>query len=118
MSRRTFGWDLPPGVTHRMIEEQCEEGPCAVCCRSVDLCICPECPTCEAQGDPKCYSDPVHGKENHGLKLNKEQAISRQKARVAFTKERLMDEEMYLAQLEGDVEKQSYELSDIPGPNQ
>lgn len=52
---RMFGWSLPPGVTQRMIDEQCEDGPCAVCGRSIDACLCPECPTCGAQGDPSCY---------------------------------------------------------------
>jgi hypothetical protein len=26
MSRHLFGWDLPPGVSQRMIDEQCGEG--------------------------------------------------------------------------------------------
>ena len=29
---------------------------CAVCLRHVDDCICPECPYCGCQGDPKCYT--------------------------------------------------------------
>jgi hypothetical protein len=35
MSRRPFGWDLPPGVTHRMIDEAAGAVTveCAVCGR-------------------------------------------------------------------------------------
>jgi len=53
-----FGWDLPPGCTHRHIDEAFgQEGPCEVCGQSVDDCICPECPTCGSVGDPYCYCD-------------------------------------------------------------
>ena len=77
MSRNIFGWSLPPGVTQRQIDEAYgQEGPCAVCRKSVDMCICPECGVCEAQGDPKCYTE-------HNLKLDRAQAISRQEARIA-----------------------------------
>jgi hypothetical protein len=53
--------NLPPGCTVRDIERAFgEEGPCGVCGQSVDDCICPECPVCDAQGDPFCY-------DHHGL---------------------------------------------------
>lgn len=37
------------------------EGACEVCGHDVAGCICPECPVCGAQGDPKCHAE-------HGLK--------------------------------------------------
>jgi hypothetical protein len=65
MSRYMFGWDLPPGVTMRMIEELTEEGPCQVCGLYLEMtpvpgfavppvCKCPECPECKVAGDPRC----------------------------------------------------------------
>lgn len=110
MSRSIFGWSLPPGVTQRQIDEAYgQEGPCEVCCKSTDLCICPECLVCGSQGDPKCY-------KKHNLKLDKDQAISRQQARMAVMRERLFDEECYLVQLQQDNDYQTYELADIPDP--
>lgn len=38
-----------------------DEGPCDVCGRPIDLCICPECPTCHAHGDPACYDGGTAG---------------------------------------------------------
>ncbi len=35
---RTFGWDLPPGVTNRMIDEQFGEECCEDCCDDDSLC--------------------------------------------------------------------------------
>ena len=60
-----FGWSLPPGVTTLPGEEPCI---CEICCQDVDAdeCICPECPECGSQGDPKCY-------EEHGLVRTEEQ---------------------------------------------
>ena len=60
MTRSVFGWSLPPGVTYRMIDEQCGDGPCMVCGQDFDTCICPECPQCGGVGYPDCYA-------NHGL---------------------------------------------------
>lgn len=77
--RNIFGWDLPPGVTHRMIEDQAASGPCAICGQNVDAdeCICPECPVCGGIGDPGCYKVKGQGwnhlKENHGLVRTEEQ---------------------------------------------
>jgi hypothetical protein len=53
-----FGWSLPPGVTNRMIDQAYGiDQPCEVCGGNPDTdeCICPECPVCEAYGDPYCY---------------------------------------------------------------
>lgn len=62
--RGIFGWDLPPGCSHRDIETAFEDRPCEVCCKSTDNCVCPECPKCKTQGDPNCY-------KKHGLKKTK-----------------------------------------------
>jgi hypothetical protein len=64
--RSIFGWDLPPGCTHRMIEAQCEEGPCDVCGKFPDDCICPECPQCQEIGYIRCYRE-------HGLVITVDQ---------------------------------------------
>lgn len=42
---------------------------CEVCGAHVDNCICPECPICQTNGDPKCY-------EEHGLEKSDEQIQS------------------------------------------
>ena len=61
MSRHPFGWDLPPGVTSKMIDEAAGGSEiCAVCEKHYDDCRCPECPVCGEVGDPLCY-------EKHGL---------------------------------------------------
>ena len=89
MSRSIFGWDLPPGCTHKMIDEQFgQEGPCEICGKSTDLCICPECTVCESQGEVKCYKE-------HGLKLSREQMVSRSEARMSFLQDLVADEGMY-----------------------
>jgi hypothetical protein len=69
MSRHLFGWDLPPGVSQRMIDEAAgEEGPCQVCGKPVEDCTCPACPTCGVVGDPDCYF-------SHGMKRHPEKGI-------------------------------------------
>ena len=122
MSRSIFGWSLPPGCTHRMIEEQCEEGPCAVCAMDPADCICLECPECGAQGDPKCY-EPRHsekhwdGPNGHGLKLNKAQCLSRQRAVIYAAKQRVQDEEMALHCMEESSEEHcEYYIHELPDP--
>ncbi len=35
------------------------EGTCDVCGLEAGLCICPECPVCGVQGDPRCFKE--HG---------------------------------------------------------
>lgn len=32
-----------------------QEHPCDVCYRDPAACICPECPTCKVNGEPRCY---------------------------------------------------------------
>jgi hypothetical protein len=55
-----FGWSYPPGVTSLPWDH---EGPCEVCGKSIDICICPECPVCSEHGNPKCY---LPGPIGHG----------------------------------------------------
>ena len=101
MRRHPFGWDLPPGVTQRMIDEQCggDEGPCECCgCDPAD-CICPECPTCHTTGNLECY-EVIARKVSHGLKFSREQCIGQSKLRIARLKEQIQDEELALAYLE------------------
>jgi hypothetical protein len=49
-----FGWSLPPGCTTLPGEEP--DGPCEVCGKAIDDCICPECPECGEIGAPDCYA--------------------------------------------------------------
>jgi hypothetical protein len=56
--RNPFGWSLPPGCTHRHIDEAFGiDRPCEICGGNPDAneCICPECTVCGAYGDPYCY---------------------------------------------------------------
>jgi hypothetical protein len=82
-----FGWSYPPGCSG----PPDEDSPCAVCCKSDDACVCPECPTCGSVGDPRCYA--ING---HDLKLSREQVIGRAEAAVAMAQERVSDAGMYL----------------------
>jgi hypothetical protein len=92
-----------------MIEEAAGvDQPCAVCCMDPADCICPECPTCSAQGDPKCYAE-------HGLKLNRDQAIYRQRMVVFMIAQRLDEEKQALAVYETS-EYAEWELDDVADP--
>jgi hypothetical protein len=94
MNRRIFGWDLPPGVTSRMIDEAYgEEQPCQCCGSDPADCICPECPVCGAQGNSLCYTE-------HGQIFNKVQRMGQSRMNIGQLKARIIDEEMYLAWLE------------------
>ena len=96
MSRHPFGWDLPPGCTQRHIDEAFggDEGPCECCGNDPADCICPECASgCGQTGNPKCYVE-------HGMKYNREQLIGQAKMRVAMYREKIQDEEMFLAYME------------------
>lgn len=50
-----FGWSYPPGCSG----PPDDDGPCEVCGKHIDDCICPECATCGDVGNPHCYKD--HG---------------------------------------------------------
>jgi hypothetical protein len=104
MSRSIFGWSYPPGAANDPNAPwNQEEGPCAVCCKPVDACVCPECPTCGEVGEPACYAVG-----EHGMKLSREQAIGRQEARLALAQERVNDAMLALDHL-----RDSGEFSDI-----
>ncbi|HEY1249100.1 MAG TPA: hypothetical protein VGE97_08945 [Nitrososphaera sp.] len=102
------GWNMPPGCNVSDIPGYDDDGPCAVCCKDVTDCICPECQTCGEQGNPKCYS-------THGLKLSREQAISRQEVRLHEAMLRAAEEEQLLEYLKtgGNF---SDDLADNPDP--
>ena len=101
MSRRLFGWDLPPGCTMAHIEAQFgEDHPCECCGHDPADCICPECPYCHTTGDKRCYEDA-----SHGLKYNREQRIGQAKMRVAVLKEQIQDEELFVAYMESHPEE-------------
>ena len=63
-----------------------------MCFKDPADCICRECPTCSAQGDPVCY-------EKHDLRLTREQAISRQWVRIRELEMQIADENQYLIYL-------------------
>ena len=52
-----FGWSYPPGAANdpNAPYNQIYDHPCQVCGQFESHCICPECPVCEAIGDPTCY---------------------------------------------------------------
>jgi hypothetical protein len=106
MSRHPFGWDLPPGVTQRMIDEQCggDEGPCECCGNDPADCVCPECPVCGSQGDPKCYKDTSEFGPHH-LQYSREQRMGQARMRIAILKEQIQDEELFLAYMESHPEE-------------
>jgi len=51
--------NYPPGVTGNEPEIAGYDGPCDVCGKSVDDCICPQCPICGEYGNLLCYEDGV-----------------------------------------------------------
>jgi len=102
------GWNMPPGCNVSDIPGQ-DEGPCAICCQPVIECVCPECPKCEAQGDPICY-------RKHGLKLNKRQMICRQRVILLHMTEMLLEQTRFLAQLVDSTEQTQWDLDDVDDP--
>jgi hypothetical protein len=122
MSRNIFGWSYPPGAANdpNAPWNQTDEGPCAVCGNGVEDCCCPECHVCGEQGNPKCYKplkceEHWEGPYGHGLKLNREQALSRQRTVIRVAQERVCDEEMaYDAMKNGNVKE--WDLDDLPDP--
>lgn len=65
-------------------DQYADDEICEICGKHVDNCICPECPVCEAIGDPDCY-------EKHGLVRSKEQIDSLKQAEEEWQK--AIDEE-------------------------
>lgn len=64
MTKLRSGWNMPPGCFRTPGDE--DDGPCDVCGKSIDDCICPECSVCSSHGDPVCY-------EKHGMVRTPEQ---------------------------------------------
>lgn len=70
-----YGSNYPPGAAGDPNAPWNQvEGPCDVCGKNVDDCICPECPVCGEIGRVNCYED--FSETNHGLKMNQEQKVS------------------------------------------
>lgn len=93
------GWNMPPGCNVSDIPgNRPGDETCAVCGQDVDVCPCPECPTCGEYGNPQCYHE-------HGLKLNREQAIARTHARIAKLKDEIVCEQQYLEWLQSHPEE-------------
>lgn len=111
MARNIFGWSYPPGAANdpNAPYNQDDDGPCAVCCNDVTDCVCPECPVCGSMGDPKCYSEP------HGLKLIREQAISRAECSARIAKQNCIEAALIVAYLKSGGEF-SNDLDDHPDP--
>jgi hypothetical protein len=111
------GFNLPPGVTSRMIDEAYGiDQPCAVCCKDPADCICPECPQCGTTGDPNCYCDSSREegqRTGHGLRLSKEQLISRQETRVHMARQHLANAEMVLGLLQEQELNEDLHLWDL-----
>lgn len=100
-----FGWSLPPGCTHAMIDRLFEEQPCEMCGKDADSCVCPECPLCAAQGDPNCYREVdlgvcggLHGKET------KLQKLARAEFDISSLKEEVQRLQQYIEYLRREVE--------------
>jgi hypothetical protein len=112
MSRSIFGWSYPPGAANdpNAPYNQDDDGPCAVCCKCVTDCICPECPVCSETGNPKCYL------EEHGLKLTREQAISRAECSARIAKQNWQEAEMAVEYLKQEDSEFSDDLADSPDP--
>jgi hypothetical protein len=117
MPRHVFGWSYPPGAANdpNAPYNQTDDVPCAVCCKVPDQCICPECPQCSEQGNAKCYTAMRRGTEGHGMKLTREQAISRGEAEVKRAQDALHDAECALNFLKDGGEFND-DLADSPDP--
>ena len=119
MNRNIFGWSYPPGAENDPNAPwNQDEGPCAVCAKGVEDCICPECSICGGQGDPNCYEpkgEHWEGKQGHGLRLNKEQAISRQEAYIRQLENRL-DEERMVVDMYKDGDQIEWDIHEVVDP--
>jgi hypothetical protein len=54
-----FGWSYPPGAANdpNAPYNQTDDGPCDVCGKAIDDCICPECDVCGETGNTECYDE-------------------------------------------------------------
>ncbi len=117
MTALRSGWNMPPGCFRTPADEP--DPPCAVCCRAVDDCVCPECKVCGEVGDQRCYLQP--GDKDapanpHAMKLNKAQVRGREEARVALLQEQIADIGQYLAWLEDQPDTFTTDLSESMDP--
>ena len=84
-----FGWSLPPGVSHRMIDEAYGvEEPCMCCGEWENDCICEECPQCSEYGNPICYV-------KHGMKYTDEQLAGQKELKDRIEDERMKEDALY-----------------------
>ena len=95
MTRHLFGWSYPPGAANDPNAPwNQDDGPCAVCHKPVDDCVCPECPVCHSNGDPACYEfkpDPISFDRVQHLRLTREQRLAIAEHHVVEAEERLAD---------------------------
>jgi hypothetical protein len=63
--------------------------PCQVCGQWPDSCICPECPSCGEQGNPRCYEDCGCG-QVHNWTCTHHTMLVRNEAQILGSK--LLDE--------------------------
>lgn len=80
--------NLPPGCGR--IPGEDEDGPCDLCRKSVDDCICAACPVCGAAGMLFCYVSEKRG--GHNMVLTVEQVISRQEGELCLRREQHAEE--------------------------
>lgn len=86
-----FGWSLPAGCGKLPDEE--DDGPCQCCGKSVDDCICPECPHCGTLGDPDCYNPAAA--THHGLTFNAAQLAGQAALEVFYQQQADADQAEY-----------------------
>ena len=103
------GFNLPPGCSVRDIPGN-QPTHCDVCGQLDDACVCPECPTCSANGDPDCYREECDG--GHGLRLNKQQIKGRTEDKIEQLEKQINDQRMYLEWLEDKPDDYSIPLPD------
>jgi hypothetical protein len=120
--RSIFGWSYPPGAANDPNAPWNQEpGPCAVCAKDEDNCVCPECPVCGMQGDPACYYDSREtkrptGVNGHGLKLTRAQLIGRAEAETERRHQEAVDAGRYLCHLQDEGGEFSDDMADNPDP--
>ena len=97
------------------LEKNC--GPCEICGREGDSCICPECPVCHDFGNEKCYVRPGRGVMGcHNMMLTKEQLISKQECQIKIAEENLSDERAYLVWLNEQPDDYKTQMGPAPPP--
>ena len=90
------GFNMPPGCFRTPFDA--DDAICDVCFKPELSCICPEC-QCGASGDPKCYAGG-HSADHHGLRLTREQVISRAESAIDLQIEAISDAQRMLLDLQ------------------